>query len=126
MDNLLDLFSFEGRANRAWYFWHILLDDLVMFTLAVVFIVMMVTTGTPLFVPPLAGVMIGGIWAGVAVTVKRLHDLDRPGWHWWLLLIPLVNIYMGAILLFAKGTRGPNQFGRDPLMAAKVDGYLEA
>ena len=27
MDNLLDLFSFEGRANRAWYFWHILLDD---------------------------------------------------------------------------------------------------
>ena len=126
MHQLLDLFSFEGRANRAWYFWHILLDDLVMFTLAIVFIVLMVATGTPLFVLPLAGVMIGGIWAGVAVTVKRLHDLDRPGWHWWLLLIPLVNIYMGLILLFAKGTQGPNQFGRDPLMAAKVDGYLEA
>ncbi len=126
MDKLLDLFSFEGRANRAWYFWHILLDDVVMFTLAMVFIVLMMVTGTPLFALPLAGVMIGGIWAGVAVTVKRLHDLDRPGWHWWLLLIPLVNIYMGLVLLFAKGTQGPNQFGRDPLMAAKVDGYLEA
>jgi len=86
----------------------------------------MFVTGTPLFAVPLAGVVIGGIWAGVAVTVKRLHDLDRPGWHWWLLLIPLVNIYMGLVLLFAKGTQGPNQFGRDPLMAAKVDGYLEA
>ena len=126
MDNLLDLFSFEGRANRAWYFWHILLDDLVMFTLATVFAVLMFVTGTPLFAVPLVGVVIGGIWAGVAVTVKRLHDLDRPGWHWWLLLIPLVNIYMGLVLLFAKGTQGPNQFGRDPLMAAKVDGYLEA
>ena len=126
MDNLLDLFSFEGRANRAWYFWHILLDDLVMFTLATVFAVLMFVTGTPLCAVPLAGVVIGGIWAGVAVTVKRLHDLDRPGWHWWLLLIPLVNIYMGLVLLFAKGTQGPNQFGRDPLMAAKVDGYLEA
>ena len=126
MDNLLDLFSFEGRANRAWYFWHILLDDLVMFTLATVFAVLMFVTGTPLFAVPLAGVVLGGIWAGVAVTVKRLHDLDRPGWHWWLLLIPLVNIYMGLVLLFAKGTHGPNQFGRDPLMAAKVDGYLEA
>ena len=77
MDNLLDLFSFEGRANRAWYFWHILLDDLVMFTLATVFAVLMFVTGTPLFAVPLAGVVIGGIWAGVAVTVKRLHDLDR-------------------------------------------------
>ena len=126
MDNPLDLFSFEGRANRAWYLWHILLDDLVMFTLATVFAVLMFVTGTPLFAVPLAGVVIGGIWAGVAVTVKRLHDLDRPGWHWWLLLIPLVNIYMGLVLLFAKGTQGPNQFGRDPLMAATVDGYLEA
>ncbi|HAC06144.1 MAG TPA: hypothetical protein DCF71_09835, partial [Gemmatimonadetes bacterium] len=106
VDNLLDLFSFEGRANRAWYFWHILLDDLVMFTLATVFAVLMFVTGTPLFAVPLAGVVIGGIWAGVAVTVKRLHDLDRPGWHWWLLLIPLVNIYMGLVLLFAKGTQG--------------------
>jgi uncharacterized membrane protein YhaH (DUF805 family) len=122
----LDLFSFEGRANRVWYFWHILLDDLVMFTLAAVFVVIMMATGIPLFALPLAGVIIGGVWAGVAVTVKRLHDLDRPGWHWWLLLVPIVNIYIGVILLFAKGTQGPNQFGRDPLMAAKVDGYLEA
>ena len=126
MDKLLDLFSFEGRANRAWYFWHILLDDLVMFTLAAVFVVIMMATGIPLFALPLAGVIIGGVWAGVAVTVKRLHDLDRPGWHWWLLLVPIVNIYIGVILLFAKGTQGPNQFGRDPLMADKVDGYLEA
>ena len=122
----MDLFSFEGRANRVWYFWHILLDDLVMFTLAAVFVVIMMATGIPLFALPLAGVIIGGVWAGVAVTVKRLHDLDRPGWHWWLLLVPIVNIYIGVILLFAKGTQGPNQFGRDPLMAAKVDGYLEA
>jgi uncharacterized membrane protein YhaH (DUF805 family) len=126
MDKLLDLFSFEGRANRAWYLWHILLDDLVMFTLAIVFIVMMTVTGIPLFALPLAGAIIGGVWAGAAVTVKRLHDLDRPGWHWWLLLVPIVNIYMGVILLFAKGTEGSNQFGRDPLMAAKVDGYLGA
>ena len=96
-----------------------------MFTLAMVFLVLIMVTGSLIFALPLAGVMIGGIWAGVAITVKRLHDLDRPGWHWWLMLVPLVNLYIGAILLFAKGTVGHNQFGRDPLMAAKVDGYLE-
>lgn len=125
MDKLVDLFSFQGRANRAWYFWHILLDDVVAFTLAAILFVLMAVTGAPLLLLPLIGVVIGGVWAGIAITVKRLHDLDRPGWHWWLLFIPLVNIYIGVILLFARGTHGPNTFGRDPLMAAKVGGYLD-
>ncbi len=96
MDKLVDLFMFEGRANRAWYFWHILLDDLVMFTLGGILVVLMIVTGIPLFALPLIGVMVGGFWAAIAITVKRLHDLDRGGWQWWLLLVPFVNIYIGA------------------------------
>ena len=29
MDVILELFSFRGRANRSWYFWHTLLDGIV-------------------------------------------------------------------------------------------------
>ena len=50
----------------------------------------------------------------LAVSVRRLHDLDRTGW--WMLLV-LTGI--GAILLIVwdcfKGTDGPNRFGSDPL-----------
>jgi uncharacterized membrane protein YhaH (DUF805 family) len=49
------------------------------------------------------------------VCVKRLHDLDKPGWHFWLLLLPLYNIYLSLVMLFVKGTHGTNQFGSDPL-----------
>jgi len=29
------------------------------------------------------------MWAGAALVVKRLHDLDWPGWHYvWMFLIP--------------------------------------
>ncbi|HEX5213481.1 MAG TPA: DUF805 domain-containing protein [Pseudolabrys sp.] len=53
---------------------------------------------------------------GIAVSVRRLHDLDRTGW--WLLII-LTGI--GAIVLLIwdciKGTSGPNRFGADPLGA---------
>ena len=124
MDKLAEMMSFQGRANRAWYFWHILLDDLVMFTAIAIFVVLTIVTGSPIFVLPAIGAAIAGGWAGVAITVKRLHDLDRPGWHWWLLLVPLVNIYIGAVLLFQRGTWGQNQFGPDPLQAAKVDDRL--
>ncbi len=51
---------------------------------------------------------------GLAVSVRRLHDLDRTGW--WLLLVFTV---IGVILLLVwdcmKGTPGPNRFGPDPL-----------
>ena len=52
---------------------------------------------------------------GVMLMIRRLHDLDRP--TWWVIggFIPLVNLAMSLYLLFAEGTRGPNQFGPDPL-----------
>jgi len=125
MDKIADLFSFEGRANRAWYFWHILLDDLAIVTAVAIFILLFVVTGSPIFVLPGVGAAVAGLWGGIAITVKRLHDLDRPGWHWFLLGVPLYNIYLGLVLLFARGTWGENQFGLDPLQASKVDGYFQ-
>ena len=115
MDAFVEIFSIRGRANRMWYFWHILLDDLVLFSIAIALIVASGVLGTPLFVLPAVGVFFAGVWAAIAVTVKRLHDLDRPGWHWFLLAIPIYNIYLGLVLLFQKGTAGPNRFGEDPL-----------
>ena len=32
----------------------------------------------------------------VAVLVRRLHDTDRSGWWFWIVLIP----WVGAIILF--------------------------
>lgn len=125
MEPFLDLFTFQGRANRAWYFWHILLDDLVMFTVLVALVVIGGLLGNPLVLLPALGVIAAGVWAGVAITVKRLHDLDRPAWHWWLLLVPLYNIYLGIVLLFQKGSYGPNRFGPDPLQAAQASRHLE-
>ena len=120
METLTDLFSTQGRANRAWYFWHIILDDLAMFTAIILFVVMGTMFGMPLLILPAIGVGVAGVWAGICITVKRFHDLGRPGWHWLFLLIPLVNIYFGFLLLFQKGTDGPNEFGADPLAAAKA------
>jgi len=47
--------------------------------------------------------------------MKRLHDLNKPDWHFFLLLIPIINIYLLLICFLKKGTSGPNQYGHDPL-----------
>jgi len=121
MEALAEIFSFQGRANRAWYFWHILIDDFIIVALVVTMVVVSAVLNTPLLALPLAGVILAGIAAGVAVTVKRLHDLDRPGWHCLLMAIPLYNIYLGFVLLFQRGTLGPNRFGLDPLGAQGLE-----
>ncbi len=40
----------------------------------------------------------------IGVTLRRLEDLGRPRSHFWLLLIPVYNIYLGLVLLFQPGT----------------------
>lgn len=111
------LLSMEGRFNRSKY---------VMTTLAITAIAYATAFAIGLVMGVLGlGEDLAGIVGGVVgfmgqivlafVCVKRLHDLDRPGWHFWLLLVPLYNIYLSFVMLFARGTEGSNQFGPDPV-----------
>jgi uncharacterized membrane protein YhaH (DUF805 family) len=51
---------------------------------------------------------------GLAVSVRRLHDIDRSGW-WLLLLFTIIGILLLLYWDCVKGTSGPNRFGPDPL-----------
>jgi uncharacterized membrane protein YhaH (DUF805 family) len=50
---------------------------------------------------------------GLAVLVRRLHDINCSGWFVLLALIP----YLGGLALFVmsllSGTKGPNNYGPD-------------
>ena len=50
MDTLIGLFTTQGRANRAWYLWHILLDDVAIFTAGLGMLALTALTGNPLFI----------------------------------------------------------------------------
>ncbi len=52
---------------------------------------------------------------GISLIVRRLHDIDKSGWWYWIFLIPII----GGLILFywtylKDGTKGPNRFGEDP------------
>ena len=52
---------------------------------------------------------------GLAVSVRRLHDLDRSGWWILLIFIPIIGVIVLIIWDCMRGTVGPNRFGPDPL-----------
>ncbi len=47
-------------------------------------------------------------------TIKRFHDLNMEGTSYFLLFVPLYNIYILFRLFFEEGTIGTNRFGPDP------------
>jgi uncharacterized membrane protein YhaH (DUF805 family) len=61
-------------------------------------------TGIALFLP------------GLAVSIRRLHDIDRSG-YWVLLALTIVGILWLIYWACVPGTEGDNDFGPDPLAA---------
>lgn len=108
--------TFSGRAARSEYWYWVLFALLVAAVSAILDAALFPwsdydtapigsVTSLILFLP------------GLAVSARRLHDIDRTAW--WLLLVLTV---VGALLLIVwacfEGTRGPNRFGPDPLARA--------
>ena len=54
----------------------------------------------------------------LAVSIRRLHDLDRSGWWFLLIFIPLIGGIWLLVWFCMRGTVGPNRFGPDRLDAA--------
>lgn len=103
--------DFTGRSARSefWYFF--------LFNFVVQFVLSLLGNMISIFGILSGLVALALLLPGLAVSVRRLHDIDRSGW--WLLIgfVPLV----GAILLIVwdctAGTPGDNRFGRNPLAA---------
>jgi len=47
-------------------------------------------------------------------TIKRLHDINKNGWYSMILYIPLINLFFTFYLMFKRGDKGTNQYGRNP------------
>lgn len=106
--------TFSGRASRSeyWYFY------LFYFIAYLVLAALDMALGSVVL---FTGIYLLGIIVPiVSLSVRRLHDVNRSGWWYWIFLVPLV----GAILLLfwacTKGTTGDNRFGADPLAQPMV------
>jgi uncharacterized membrane protein YhaH (DUF805 family) len=51
---------------------------------------------------------------GLAVFVRRLHDIGKSGWWFFIALIPIVGGIWLLVLVCTRGNVGDNQYGADP------------
>jgi uncharacterized membrane protein YhaH (DUF805 family) len=54
------------------------------------------------------------VWVGIAVSVKRLHDIGLSGWWVILCFIPFLHYFAVPVLGVIRGKVGANVYGEDP------------
>ncbi|MDO6819673.1 DUF805 domain-containing protein [Zobellia sp. 1_MG-2023] len=95
--------GFEGRARRKEYWMFFLFNILIAYGLQILAIVIDVPALLFLSVIYSLGVLIPGI----AVGVRRMHDVGKSG---WFLLVPIYSL----ILACTDSEAGDNQYGPNP------------
>ena len=97
--------KFDGRANRAEYWWYFLAQLIIGVVLQLlgnvssIFSIVYLLYMLAVFIP------------GLAVAIRRLHDTGKSGWFVLLALIPCVGVIILIVFLATEGTKGPNKFG---------------
>jgi uncharacterized membrane protein YhaH (DUF805 family) len=105
-------FRFSGRVSRAAYFLAGMLLAIVQAFLLYRFtLVPQGSTEGQLWAMAFWAVVLVSIWSNVALGVKRLHDIDRPGIIAASLFIPVISIIAFLVLCIFPGTPGPNRYG---------------
>lgn len=138
-------FALSGRMRR----WRFFIYGLALWIIIPVLVLLAVPAVNnaryPFFAALIVVIAIGVFWtwAGLALVVKRLHDLNKSGWHYvWMFLLPgllsgglgvqwngslsgqwsfgygqvlgIIPLIAILYLIFARGSDGPNDYGYPP------------
>lgn len=93
--------TFEGRARRSEYWFWTLFCFIV---------------GCLLGWIPVLGwlISIALFLPGIAVAVRRLHDIGKSGWFYLLILIPLIGAIVLLVFYLQDSQPGENEYGKNP------------
>ncbi len=89
--------TFQGRANRSEYWFFVLFNFICGLVPYVNYV-----AAIALFLP------------GLAVAVRRLHDIGKSGWYYLLCLVPLVGPIILLIWFCQPSQNGDNEYGPNP------------
>lgn len=105
--------TFSGRACRSEYWYYVLFLWIIGIVASI--LDLSLHAPTTVYSPFSSIVLIVTLLPSLGVVVRRLHDVNRSGWWYFIVLIPLIGFVVLLIWLCKKGVSGPNRFGHDPL-----------
>ncbi len=106
---LANFSDFKGRTSREDYWWAVVGNIIISIVLGLIggllgsFGSVLVTLISLVLAVP-----------GIALTVRRLHDIGKSGWFVLISLVPLVGVILLIVWLAKVGDEDDNQYGSNP------------
>ena len=106
--------DFAGRARRREYWTYTLYN--ILFSIAAVAIDFIIAAGSDMdfFGFVILIFALGHLIPGLAVSVRRLHDVGYSGWMLLICFIPVIGAIWLLVLLLSDSKAEENQWGASP------------
>ena len=111
--------NFTGRARRSEYWYFTLAQFIILLSLVLLGVI-----GGSIFDNVLGGFFVAyGVFVlyslatllpTLGVVVRRLHDVGKSGWFYFIAFIPFVGGIWLLVLMCTEGDYGDNDYGSDP------------
>lgn len=121
--------DFSGRARRSEYWGTVLFNGLIQAGLSIILSIVATilfssieingeVTFSPLFflLPDIPIYIYGLVWLlpGLAVAVRRLHDIGKSGWNLLWIFLPIIGWIMLIYWYCQDSELGENKWGANP------------
>lgn len=116
--------DFQGRARRMEYW----MFNLFVFLISMAFVLLIVFAAIAAGPSedgstPITVALLGVVWVlfslgmfipNLAVLIRRLHDIGKSGWFFFISFVPFVGGIVLLIFLLMDSKPGDNQYGPNP------------
>ena len=115
VDYWKNFFNFKDRTTRKDYWMAVLFIFLISFVIGLIF---PGTTETTSNTFNYQASTVSSIWSLItlipsfAVTVRRLHDINKSGWWVLIELVPIVGLIVMLVFVCSKSVDTDNKYGK--------------
>lgn len=104
--------EFNGRSRRKEYWMFYLIYSIISTVLSILDQFLVSFTSGITVLSGLFGLFFIIPW--IAISVRRLHDVNKSGWYLLLWFLPIIGWIWLFVLSVTEGDSGPNKYGPDP------------
>jgi uncharacterized membrane protein YhaH (DUF805 family) len=111
---------FSGRSRRKEYWFFVLFNVIFLIAAALLDNLFHTTLGNSPYGVFYYLYALAVVLPGIGLVIRRLHDVGKSGWWYFIALIPLVGAIWLLVLLCTDSQPGDNQYGPNPKTAATI------
>ena len=111
--------NFNGRARRKEYWMFTLFNTIFAIAASIFDNILGLANDLTGYGPIYVIYTLAMLIPGLAVAVRRLHDIGKSGWMLFIALIPLIGPIWLLVLLATDSNAGSNEYGENPKNSAE-------